>query len=377
MTISRVAVIYDDRDRPETTGGYCRRALEALVEVVHFRPDQLGRIPRRGFDLYLGVDDGLDYRLDDGLRPLAWWAIDTHLDFARCLSRARSADLVFAAQRNGAERLRAEGVETAEWLPLACDPEIHRKFAVEKSRDVTFIGNVFPGPRSELLSALGRRFPDTLIGRAYFEEMARAYSASRVVFNRSLGDDVNMRVFEALACGSLLATNDLEGNGQATLFRDGIHLATYGGEEELIDKVAYYLAHEAAREKVAAAGRALAFAKHTYRLRMELVLGRAEELASSARVGPARWPVEPAGPAADADPAVAEGVQGPGPAGGYYEFARPELMALIPASAVRILDVGCGAGRLGEALKARQAAEVVGIELSAEAAARRGRGSTG
>ena len=41
---------------------------------------------------------------------------------------------------------------------------------------------------------------------------------------------------------------------------------------------------------------------------------------------------------------------------GYYEFVRQELLALIPNSARRVLDVGCGAGRLGEALKARQTA---------------------
>ena len=48
----------------------------------------------------------------------------------------------------------------------------------------------------------------------------------------------------------------------------------------------------------------------------------------------------------------------------------PELLELIPRSAHRVLDVGCGAGRLGEALKARQRAEVVGIELSPAAARR-------
>jgi 2-polyprenyl-3-methyl-5-hydroxy-6-metoxy-1,4-benzoquinol methylase len=52
----------------------------------------------------------------------------------------------------------------------------------------------------------------------------------------------------------------------------------------------------------------------------------------------------------------------------YFEFARPELLALIPESAGKVLDIGCGAGRLGQALKARQPAEVVGIELAGPAA---------
>ena len=54
---------------------------------------------------------------------------------------------------------------------------------------------------------------------------------------------------------------------------------------------------------------------------------------------------------------------------GYYEFARPELLALMPTSARRVLDVGCGAGRLREALKARQTVHVAGIEVVPEAAA--------
>lgn len=52
----------------------------------------------------------------------------------------------------------------------------------------------------------------------------------------------------------------------------------------------------------------------------------------------------------------------------YYEFARPEVAAMIPDSARRVLDVGCGAGALGALLKTRQPAEVVGIEIEPEAA---------
>lgn len=52
-----------------------------------------------------------------------------------------------------------------------------------------------------------------------------------------------------------------------------------------------------------------------------------------------------------------------------YETARPDVQALVPASARRILDLGCAAGELGAALKARQGAEVVGVELSSDYAA--------
>ncbi len=272
MVIRRVAVIYDDRVRPDTTGVYCRRALESLVETVHFRPDELAAIPTQGFDLYLNIDDGLPYDLPEGLRPVHWWAIDTHLNLDRSVARGRHFDIVFAAQRDGADQLRRAGIESATWLPLACDPEIHCKHEVGKTYDVAFVGNVFPGPRIDLLGLIRRRYPRSLVGNAYFEEMARTYSAAHTVFNRSIRNDVNMRVFEAVACGSLLLTNDLADNGQAEWFVDGVHLATYREPEDLLDKLAFYLEREDIRERIAAAGRTEAIEKHTYRHRMQAVL---------------------------------------------------------------------------------------------------------
>lgn len=58
-----------------------------------------------------------------------------------------------------------------------------------------------------------------------------------------------------------------------------------------------------------------------------------------------------------------------GPLGRYYDGDRPDLAALVPQDARRILDVGCGTGSLAAGLKARQGAEVAGIELMPEAAA--------
>ncbi len=346
-SIRRVAVIFDNQQRPDTTGTHCLRALEGMVDVRHFLPSQLAEIPPGEFDLCLCIDDGLRYEIPDRLRPRAWWAIDTHLDFAWYRDRAPQFDFVFTAQRDGAARLQEEGVADAVWLPLACDPDIHRKHDVAKEHDVCFVGNLVPGKRTELLDLIRQHHSGTFVGQRYGQEMAKTLSASRIVFNRSVKNDVNMRVFEALACGSLLLTNDLAENGQAELFQDGVHLATYTDAAELLDKLTYYLEHEEVREKIAATGREVVIAEHTYAHRMRQIL---QTIGETARV-PSREPV--AVPRKDCS---------------YYGFARPELLAMIPESAARVLDVGCGVGRLGLSIKARQQAEVVGIELDETAA---------
>jgi len=352
-SVQRVAIIFDNTRRQDTTGVHCLRALEKIVDVRHFLPSQLADISPNDFGLYLCIDDGLRYEIPKHLRPNAWWAIDTHLDFDWYRDKSPEFDFVFTAQQDGAERLREEGAAEAVWLPLACDPQLHRRHDVSKQFDVCFVGSLYPGDRSDLLSLIRQSYRNTFSGQCYGDEMARVYSASRVVFNRSVKNDVNMRVFEALACGSLLLTNDLTDNGQDELFRDGMHLATYGGPEELLDKIAYYLKREEVRERIAAAGRDEVLAKHTYGHRMETLLDHVRHALPAAASARVSRPTERTRPAKDRT---------------YFDFLRPELLPLVPASASRVLEVGCATGRFAEALKARQQVEVTGIELDEDAA---------
>lgn len=55
--------------------------------------------------------------------------------------------------------------------------------------------------------------------------------------------------------------------------------------------------------------------------------------------------------------------------GEYFQRDRLEIQRLVPAHAGSVLDVGCGAGVLGAALKRRGIVEVVGVEIDPDAAA--------
>ncbi|MCA8990767.1 MAG: glycosyltransferase [Planctomycetaceae bacterium] len=349
-----MAVIFDNRPRPETTGLYCRRALGELSQsgligdVEHLLPDDLHRVQPSQFDLFLYVDDGIQHSIREDLRPAIWWGIDTHVSFDRCLKMAAHCDFTWTAQSDGSERLRQEGIKSASWLPLACDPAIHGHRETEKRFDVGFVGNLFPGPREQLLRRLQAEFEQVFVGQAYFEQMAEVYSASRIVFNRSIANDINMRVFEGLCSGSLLLTNDLTDNGLAELFHDGVHVATYSEVEELLDKAKFYLQHLEIREQLSAAGRREVLQRHTYRHRMETILQAVEQQ-------PARTVSAPTNGMMAKDSF-------------YFDFPRPDVLALVPQNAQRVLDIGCGAGRLGESIKRRQDAHVVGIERDNTAA---------
>ena len=124
--------------------------------------------------------------------------------------------------------------------------------------------------RRRLLERLARRFELTVAQDVWGDDMVRLLSRAKLAFNCSLAGDVNMRVYEAMAAGSLLVTDRAE-NGLEVLFADGEHLVAYG-DPDLEAKVAWALEHAHAREAIAARGQALVLGHHTYAHRMrELV----------------------------------------------------------------------------------------------------------
>ena len=269
----RLAIIYN-AEREGTTGAYLARACQSLgIGVDHWQLRDAARIPA-GYDCYLRVDHGDDYgvRLPAGLRPAVFYAIDTHLphSWAKVRRTARWYDALFCCHLAGARRLPG-----AEWLPVGCDLEIHGPPSMEEplACDVAFIGNDGGIPRKFYLQALRERYPRHAIGLAPYTQIGAIYSRARVVFNYSICEDVNMRMFEALAAGSLLVTNALRGEELERLgFEDRRHLVVYRRPQELFGIIDYYLGHESERAAIAAQGQALVRQRHTYQHRVRQML---------------------------------------------------------------------------------------------------------
>jgi hypothetical protein len=233
-------------------------------------PDVLGGLDQP-CDLYLWVDPAGPY-FPAGIEkcglPTACYLIDVHLGGWR-LEAARFFDYVFVAQRDYVAGYRqALGHDRVFWLPLAAAADVHRRHDVERVYDVGFVGNQALAhrgtARARRLALVSQRFRTNDVTRSYTPaEVGLVYSQSRIVFNTSLSGDVNMRVFEGTAGGAMLLTDAVE-NGLDELFSIGKELVTYRDDQDLLQKIEYYLSHDEERKAIAVAGEARTMGEHTY-----------------------------------------------------------------------------------------------------------------
>lgn len=243
------------------------------------------------FDLFLVIDPWFQGVCDLPLLdyPTAVVLIDVHQDLPTRLMFAKYFDHVFVAQRDYISAITALGHSSVHWLPLAGDIETHFAPGLVRDIEVGFIGKMGrPGTdRHEVLSNVLPRFKTNDIGQSYTPaEMGRIYSRSRIVFNKSINGDLNMRAFEALAAGALLITDRIN-NGLTDLFTEGVHYLGYDTAEEAVSQIEYYLANESARALIARNGQDLLRSRHTYDIRLAQILD-VVQVAADARPAPAR-----------------------------------------------------------------------------------------
>lgn len=282
----RVAIYYSNKfGRNDGAPLYYFNVLKSQFkfDTMHLLPE--GDTSKFGkFDLHFWVDwgeDGLPWKEweipKDGGKTI-YVASDTHLGHDYRMNKAKKFDYAFFNQKDAAEE--AGGT----WLPHAAEPQAYPKIDIIQKYDVCFVGHVQETPnyngitRVDALDRLFKEFPNFYYGSRnpafpnvnLFEDAAKKFSMSKIVFNISIKDDINMRVFETLSTGSFLLTNYIPTLGE--LFEDGKHLITYKTLDEMVEKAKYYLEHDEEREKIAQAGYEEFIAKHTYKHRIETIL---------------------------------------------------------------------------------------------------------
>jgi len=208
----------------------------------------------------------------------AYHVLNTEIQLANHLRYAPGADLVLCPQRSFLAPIRAANPRTV-WHPYGADVRRFRPFPdVAREVDVTFVGNVEApvyARRRELLRLLGERYRCRFVNGVFFEDAARVYASGRVIWNESLDAEVNMRTFEALACGGVLVTNRTHDTGLTELFPDGECLLTYGDADELVEVIDRVLADPAHAHAIARRGRERVLAAHTWEHRLEAIVALA------------------------------------------------------------------------------------------------------
>jgi len=246
-----------------------------VSDVRHGIVDLPSWIARSGFqpDGVLFIEGGTRRLFPSGMEaldcPTAWYAIDTHIHPELHAHTACLFDLSFVAQR---EFLPLFAPSQAEWLPLAADLALYPQARLERDLDVAYVGSdnrTLHPERALLLDAIRSRYASVYLGRAEPARIGEIYSRAKVVFNKSVRNDVNMRYFEAMAAGAALLTDRTSGNGVEELFSPGVDFVEYEDESSMLASIDRLLADDAERERIGQRGKETVLAHHTYRQRAE------------------------------------------------------------------------------------------------------------
>ncbi|MFC2150732.1 glycosyltransferase [Calditrichota bacterium] len=220
--------------------------VEWILQQIDFTPD------------WIIFMDSIERVLPTGLEtieiPLAACFIDSTLNRFWQHPLAEVCSLVLTDQTTDASYLKQKGLN-AHWFPLAADSLIYQPSDIKKEYDLSFIGHRHAEnriKRENILKGLAGRFNVTLFtGEPHLsaEGCAHVYQRSKLVLNENLFPAVNLRLFEAMACGTTVLT-EANAPGLSNLFKHERELLAYT-PDNLIDLVAHYLDDDSEREKIA------------------------------------------------------------------------------------------------------------------------------
>jgi hypothetical protein len=253
-------------------------SLRSIANEAGFEPDLF---------LYIEPNGLIPRGMEQAPFPTACILCDTHQDLNARLNLARFFDHVFLYHRNYLKYFNEHPAGHIHWHPYACDLALFHAKSGERDLDVAFVGKLMTRTtnRKVIIDRIRERWKVNE-ERFYKQvEIPEVYSRAKIVLNFPLADDLNFRTFEAMSCGALLLTRRVA-NGQEILFEENTHFVAFGGDQELFEKVDYYLLHPQEREKIANAGYAEIQKSHRLEQRLDLLFRAIQE--NPQRVAPIR-----------------------------------------------------------------------------------------
>ena len=187
--------------------------------------------------------------------PMVACVGDWNLGYQGLEESALAFDYILT-DRRGVEVFQRAGFDRVAHVKLyGFEPALHRRLPdVAKTYDVGFVGNLNPEVQRERtpllarLAGLSERYRVSLQTGLYGEDYARAVNQAKITFDYSIRGEMNMRAYEAPACGSLLFLEE-ENREVRDVFQDRVHCVLYNEDnlEELLD---HYLTHDEERQQI-------------------------------------------------------------------------------------------------------------------------------
>lgn len=173
-------------------------------------------------------------------------------------------DFILTGDKRSVERYRGLGA-TALHLLVTSDPEVFRPVPTGESYDISFVGSRSVADRDGLVArfaqrgrrvaTFGKGWPSGFVSHA---RIAAIYSGSKInlCFTKAYAagsrHQLKSKIFDITMCGGFLLCEAAEGLEE--WFDEGREIVSFRDPEEAVALADYFLAHEAERRKIAAAG---------------------------------------------------------------------------------------------------------------------------
>ena len=260
----RILVNYLYQYYPFTTASYYEMAIKRDPKLGLFRVGE-ARVPCA--DLILNIEP-CGKIISYPSAVTCYLEIDNHIHLGLDAEKYSKCDHIFITQKHFLDRY-PENKTT--WLPLAADPTLHKLHPEEPSLyDVGFLGNNTYTRRKTLLNQIAKKYKLLESTAAPGEEYSKVLSQCKILFNCSMDNDMNMRVFESMSIGRPLVTDVVD--GMTDLFKENTHYLAYKDWPKLEKNIELLLAKPMLREAIGNTAAAYIRAKHTYDHRLETIL---------------------------------------------------------------------------------------------------------